>query len=218
MEFLLILLPFFFLIFMALTYDKTVTPTINWVRKNVKKYKNILPEHQKIQLKTIKYFNLYDSSFLILIPAGLIFLTYKAFEPAKSFEQKLFEIPSIELIWILILCKTHRIEVINANEILFRGLFRKIKVSPKDIISIQDWLRGVRIVLKEKSIILWPFIEKQGEFKTLMRELNADIEIKDMSNVFMESPVRVGIAVLGVFIYFGLLIWVLFYNFTHNLL
>jgi hypothetical protein len=116
------------------------------------------------------------------------------------------------------LYKTYRIDVIDTNEIIFRGLFRKIKVSPQDIIFIQDWLRGVRIVLKEKSIILWPFISKQGEFKSLMQTLNADIEIKDMSNIFIESPVRVVIAMLGIFLYFGILIWVLFYNFTHNLL
>jgi hypothetical protein len=216
MEILYFILPFTFLVFIALTYDKTVTPTVNWFKKSIKGSKNTALDGKVKQGTAIKYFNLYDSSIIIL-PIGLAFLTYEAFDPAKSFEQKIIAIPSILLIWILILFKIYRIEVIDAQTIIFRGIFRKIQVKPNDILSVQDWLRGIRVVLKKRSLILWPFIEKQGEFKSLMSNLNPDIEIKDMSNEATKSKLRAGLIILGMFLYFAGLIWLLFFNFTHNL-
>jgi hypothetical protein len=200
-------------VFIALTYDKTVTPTVNWFKRK----KNSVLGHQGEQSKTARIFNLYDSAIIIFLPFGLIFLTYEAFDPAKSFEQKLIAIPSIALMWILIFFKIHRIEVIDSHTIIFRGLFRKIQVAPQDIKSVQDWLRGIRIVFKKRSIILWPFIEKQGEFKALICNLNPEIEKKDMSNKATKSPARTGLIILGMFLYFGWLIWYLFSDFTHNL-
>lgn len=216
METLVFILPFIFLVFIALTYDKTVTPTINWFKRSIKKSENSTLAYQREKSKTSRCFNLYDSAIIIL-PFGLIFVTYEAFDPAKSFEQKLIAIPSIVLIWVLILFKIHRIEVVESQTIIFRGLFRKIQATPQDILSVQDWLRGVRIILKGRSLILWPFIEKQGEFKALLRSLNPDIEIKDMSNEATKSTGRAGLIILGMFLYFALLIWFLFSDFTHNL-
>ncbi len=214
MEILIFILPFFLLVFIALTYDKTVTPIVNWFKEALKKSKNpaLVQEEQSKEIRT---FRLYDGSIVIL-PFGLIYLTYEVIDPAKSFEQKLFAIPPIALIWGLILFKIHRIEVIDSRIIVFRGLFREIKVKPNDILSVQDWLRGVRIVLKKRSFILWPFIEKQGEFKALLRSLNPDIEIKDMSNEATKSMARGGILILGMFLYFAWLIWSMFYNITSN--
>ena len=216
MEILFFILPFIFLVFIGLTYDKTVTPTVNWLKRSFKISKNSKLTYQEVQSKDTRFFRLYDEAFGLLAVA-LIFLTYEAFDPAKSFEQKLFAIPSIVLIWVLILFKIHRIEVIDSQTIIFRGLFRKIQATPKDILSVQDWLRGVRIVLKGRSLILWPFIERQGEFKALLRSLNPEIEIKDMSNEATKSTGRAGLIILGMFLYFAWLIWHLFSDFTHKL-
>jgi hypothetical protein len=216
MEILFFLLPFIVLVFVALTYDKTVTPTVNWFRRLLRRLTNSTLASQREQSKTTRSFNLFDSAFIIL-PFALIFVTYEAFDPAKSFHQKLVAIPSIALVWILILFKIHRIEVIDSDTIIFRGLFRRIKVTPQDILSVQDWLRGIRIILKEGSIVLWPFIENQGEFKALLRGLNPDIEMRDMSNEATESTARGGLIILGMFIYFALLIWLLFTDFTQHI-
>ena len=216
MEILFFILPFLFLVFIALTYDRTVTPTVNWLKKYVK-WPEIPAETNENGLKpTVKSFNLYDETFIILIIA-LLYFTYEALEPSKSFEQRLIAIPPVALFWILFLFKIHRIEVIESRTIIFRGFFRNIKTTPDDILSIQDWLRGVRIILKGRSLILWPFIAKQAEFKALIHSLNPDAEIKDMSNEATKTSSRSGLLLIGVLLYFLWLIWTLFNNFTHNI-
>lgn len=216
METLIFILPFIILVFIALTYDRTVTPTVNWLKKFVKWPKIETDAGEEGQEKTVKSFNLYDEAFVILIFA-LLYFTYEAFEPSKSFNQKIIAIPPVAMFWILFLFKIHRIEVIEPTTVIFRGFFRNIKTTPEDILSIQDWLRGVRIVLKGRSLILWPFIVKQGEFKALIRSLNPKVEIKDMSNEATKTSTRSGLLLIGVFIYFAWLIWSLFYSFTHNI-
>lgn len=216
MELLIFIIPFIFLVFIALTYDRTVTPTINWLKKCLK-----WPEIKTDSIKngtnqTVKSFNLYDETFVILILA-LLYLTYEALEPTKSFEQRLITIPPVALFWILFLFKVHRIEVVEPKTIVFRGFIRNIITTAEDIVSIQDWLRGVRIVLKGRSIVLWPFIAKQGEFKSLIRSLNPDVEIEDMSNEATKTPTRSGFLLIVVLIYFAWLIWSLLYSFTHHI-
>lgn len=216
METLIFILPFIFLVFIALTYDRTVTPTVNWLKKIFKWSKIKTDAGEDGREKTVRSFNLYDETFVILIIA-LLYFTYDAFEPSKSFDQKLIAIPPVALFWILFLFKIHRIEVIEPKSIIFRGFIRNIKTTPEDILSIQDWLRGVRIVLKGRSLILWPFIAKQGEFKALIRSLNPEVEIKDMSNEATKTSSRSRFLLLGVLIYFAWLLWSLFYSFTHNI-
>ena len=216
MEILFFILPFIFLVFIALTYDRTVTPTVNWFKKYLKWPKIQTDSNENCTEKTVKSFNLYDETFIILIFA-LLYFTYEAFEPTKSVEQKLIAIPPVALFRILFLFKIHRIEVIEPRTIVFRGFFRNIKTTPDDILSIQDWLRGVRIILKGRSLILWPFIAKQAEFKALVHSLNPDAEIKDMSNEATKTSSRSGLLLIGVLIYFLWLIWTLFNNFTNNI-
>ena len=216
MEILFFILPFIFLVFIALTYDKTVTPTVNWIKKYLKWPEIKTESNENSTEQTVKSFNLYDETFIILIFA-LIFFTYEALDPNKSFDQRLVAIPPVALFWIIFLFKIHRIEVVGPKTIIFRGFIRNIKIAPDDIVSIQDYLRGVRIVLKKRSFILWPFISKQGEFKALIRSLNPDVELRDMSNEATQTPSRSGFLLIGVFIYFAWLIWSLFNSFTHNI-
>ena len=217
MEILFFILPFLFLVFIALTYDTTVTPTVAWFKRALKKTKSIKNSNQECEAeKTIRTFKLYDGVWVVIVLA-IFSLTYTAFGPEKTFNQKVYAFPGVAWLWILILFKIYKIEVVDSTTIIFRGLFRKIKVHPKEIISVQDWLRGIRIVLKGRSIILFPFIDKLGEFKALVRGLNPEVTIKDMSNVATNSITRAGLIVIGVFLYFAWLIWSLFKSFTQNL-
>lgn len=215
MEFLFFILPFIFLVFIALTYDRTVIPTVNWIKKYLKWPDIKTDSNGNGTEKTVKSFNLYDETFIILIFA-LLYFTYEVLDPTKSFEQRLIALPPVALFWIIFLFKIHRIEVVEPNTIIFRGFIRNIKTTSEDIVSIQDYLRGVRIVLKKRSLILWPFIAKQGEFKALIRSLNPDVKMRDMSNEATQTPSRSGFLLIGVLIYFAWLIWSLFNTFTQH--
>jgi hypothetical protein len=165
--------------------------------------------------KATKTFRLYDEAIWIFI-FGLAYLTYEVFTSNRGLEFKLFSILNVAFIWILLLFKIHKIEVRDANTIIFKGVLRKIKVTPQEIVSLQDFLRGSRIVLRGKSLILWPFIERQAGFKALLRNLNPDIKITDVSNEVTKTHTRAGLILLGLFLYFGGLIVFLFYDITHH--
>lgn len=203
------------MVFIALTYDKTVTPAVNWIKKYLKWPEIKIDADENGTEQTVKSFNLYDETFIIIIFA-LLYFTYEVFDSTKSFEQRLIALPPVALFWIIFLFKIHRIEVVEPKTIIFRGFIRNIKVTPKDIVSLQDYLRGVRIVLKKRSLVLWPFIAKQGEFKALIRSLNPDVEMRDISNEATQTPSRSGFLLIGVLVYFVWLIWSLFTTFTQH--
>jgi hypothetical protein len=163
-----------------------------------------------------KNFKLYDQSIWIAA-IGLVVLTYKSLTQNYPPALQIIALLNVVIIWIIALLKTWQIEVSDDKTITFRGILRKIVVSSDDIVSFQDWLRGIRIVLKTKSIILWPFIDNQNQFKACLSNLNPNIEFIDESEEATKTNKRVLFLILGVFLYLaGLGVW-LFYNFTHNL-
>ena len=96
----------------------------------------------------------------------------------------------------------------------FRFFFRKIDLNPEEITRIEDWLGFVRVKYKGGSLILFPFIEKLGEFKALVKSMNSDVEIKDISNWYFSSNIRVSLLIVGVFGWFIFLIFHYFYEWT----
>lgn len=164
--------------------------------------------------KINRTYRLYDEVMWIVV-LGLLYFTYEAFTNDRVLKFKIASIFNVTLVWIFLLFKTHKIEVHDQNTILFKGVFRKIIVNPQDIILFQDLLRGVRVVCRKRSIILWPFIEKQGEFKALLRNLNPNIQMVDVSNKVVSSNKRLGFLFFGLFVYLGGMIAFLFYQFTH---
>ena len=83
-----------------------------------------------------------------------------------------------------------------------------------EIIMIEDWLRFVRIRYKGGCLILFPFIEKLGEFKSLVKSMNSNVKIKDVSNWYFSSNIRVFLLIVGIFGWFGFLIFHYFYEWT----
>lgn len=163
-----------------------------------------------------KTFRLYDST-MVLVIIGLIYFTYITFTDDRQLATNPFYLLNLALVWILFLFKIHMIKVPNQNTLIFKGVFRKIQLNPNDIVSFQDLLRGVLVVTKNKSIILWPFIDRQGEFKSLLKNLNPEIKFVDVSELITNYPSRAGLLLLGLFVYFGGLIGFLFWHFTHNI-
>ncbi len=165
--------------------------------------------------KIKKTFRLYDETIWI-IGFGLLFLTYKAFVSDKLFEQKLYDILGILLIWVIVLFKTHIIYIRDSQTIIFQGILRNIELNPKNIIEFQEWVRGGRLVHQRGSIFLWPYIEKQGELKSILKAINPQIKFRDIANEGTKTNGRVVIIVIAVFTYFGWLIWSLFHGITDS--
>lgn len=162
-----------------------------------------------------KIFKLYEPSLNWLIAGALLLLTYDTFTGNHSQSFKAIDIINISVIWVIVLFKVWQIEIPNDKTIIFRCIFRKITVSPEEIVSFQEWMRVIRIVVKGKSIILWPFIDKLPQLKSRLLSLNPNIKFIDESDEVTKSGFRIFFLVLGVFIYLaGLAAW-LFYSFTH---
>jgi hypothetical protein len=160
-------------------------------------------------------FRLYDDAYWIVV-VGLLFFTYDAFTDDVEWRVRIISTLNVTFWWVLVLFKIHTIGFRNGNTLIFKSFLRRITVNPKDIIAFQDALRGLRIVLKDKSIILWPFIERQGEFKTLLQSLNPDIKLVDVSHEATKSPVRQGLFFLGLIIFVGLSLAGWYYQIIHS--
>ena len=167
------------------------------------------------QGKINETYRLYDESIWLVV-IGLLFLTWRAFDGDQSFEHKLYRISGILLAWVVVLLKVHKIHIEDSQTIIFRSLFQKIVLNPQDISDFQEWVRGARVVYKGGSIILWPYIEKQGQFKSTLQAINPNIVFTDISNEGTKTNVRVVLLVLGIFAYFGWLIWSLFHGITQS--
>ena len=211
---LVIVLPFFILVVIALTYDKTITPIVNYFTKKSQKVDLLHTDirDEKIQIKS--EYRLYDHAIIIL-PFALCYLTYELFTsdvpiyyPGSSFLATLWA-------WIVVLFKIHRIKIYDDNIMRFQGLIRNIDLNANRITEIQDWLRFVRVKYDKGSLILFPFVEKLGEFKAEIRSLNSETKIKDMSNNYFDSKYSLGLTLVGMLIFFGCMIAFLFYRFTH---
>jgi hypothetical protein len=160
-------------------------------------------------------YRLYDES-IWLVGIGLIYLTWSAFDGVLSSEHKLYSIPGLLLAWVFVLLKVDKIHIEDSRTIIFRSLFRSIVLNPQDITAYQEWVRGARVVYKGGSIILWPYIEKQGQFKGTLQAINPNIVFVDISKEGTKTNIRVAVIVLGIFAYFGLLIWSLFHGITQS--
>ena len=162
-------------------------------------------------------FRLYDET-IWLIGFGLLFLTYKSFNSDRPFEQVIFNSLGLIFVWIFVLLKVWIIQINDDQTIVFRGLLRNNVIDPKDIREYQEWVRGARVVHKSGSILLWPYVEKQGELKSILRALNPEIKLRDLAEEGTKTTARVVILVLALFAYFGWLIWSLFHGITkyHN--
>ncbi len=204
---LVFVIPFLFLVFIALTYDKTVTPTINWLKN---KFGNLKKEHSNV----LKAFKLYDEALLIAL-FGLSYLTYQIMKSESLFYFSYPSVIFVVFLWILMSFKVHRIEILKDQSIRFRCAFRKIDLKASDITEIQDWLRFVRIKYNRGSLILFPFIDKLGEFKLEIKSINSEAKIKDVANNFFDSKWRVVLLMVVIFVYFGGLIYYYFWKFTH---
>jgi hypothetical protein len=167
--------------------------------------------------KIDRAFRLYDGT-IWLVGFGLLFLTYKAFSSGKPFEQILYNSLGLLFVWIFVLLKVWVIQIKDARTVVFRGLLRENKIDPRDINEYQEWVRGARVVHKGGSILLWPYVEKQGELKSLLTTMNPEIKLRDLSAEGTKTTTRVVIIVLAVFAYFGWLIWSLFHGISkyHN--
>lgn len=162
-----------------------------------------------------RIFKLYESSLIWVAIGALLFLTYDAFTGNHSLSFKAIDLLIISVACVTVLFKVWQIEIPNDNTVIFRCICRKITVSPEEIVSFQEWLRFIRVVVKDKSIILWPYIDKQPQLKSILLSLNPKIKFIDESEEVTKSGFRILFLVLGVFIFLvGLAVW-LFYNFTH---
>jgi hypothetical protein len=209
-----LVLPFFILVVIALTYDKTVTPIVNYFTKKSQDVDLLRTDIRDENAQIKSEYRLYDHAIIIL-PFVLGYVTYELFTsevpiyyPGSSFLATLW-------IWIVVLFKIHRIKVYDDNALRFQGIIRNIDIDASDIIEIQDWLRFVRVKLNKGSLILFPFVDKLGEFKAEIRSLNPETKIKDMSNNYFDSKYSLGLTLLGMLIFFGCMIAFLFYRFTH---
>ncbi|HAS54788.1 MAG: hypothetical protein A2X56_14200 [Nitrospirae bacterium GWC2_57_13] len=165
--------------------------------------------------KINRTFRLYDETIWI-IGFGLFFLTYQALWSNKSFEQKIYDVLGILLLWGIVLLKTHRIHISDMRTVIFQGLLRRIVLNPRDILEYQEWVRGGRLVHHGGSIFLWPYIEKQGELKSILKAANPQIKFRDISEEGTKTNVRVLIIVIAMFAYFGWLIWSLFHGIMNS--
>ena len=162
-----------------------------------------------------KTFRLYDGTIWI-IGFGLLFLTYQAFSSSKSFDQKLYDGLGVLIAWVIVLFKIHAIHIKDSRTVIFQGIFRKIVLDTKDITEYQEWVRGVRLAHHGGSIILWPYIEKQGELKSILRTIGPQIKFRDLAAEGTKTNCRVAIIVIAIFAYFGWLTWSLFHGITNS--
>ena len=211
---LVFVLPFIFLVFIALTYDKTVAPTVKFIKYHVKDISILRSDSRDGEVLIKSEFKLYDHAIIIL-PLALCYFTYKLFTselpfyyPGSSFVFTLW-------LWIMVLFKVHKIKIYEDNVIRFQGLIRNIDINSSQITEIQDWLRFVRVKYGKGSLILFPFIDRLGEFKTTIRSLNPKSKVKDVSNSFFDSKYGAILALAGIFQFFGFMIAMLFYRFAH---
>lgn len=156
-------------------------------------------------------YKLYDESYWIVVFA-LFYITYDVVTADRELQSRVLSALSVTFWWVLILFKVHAIECHDEGTLIFKGILRKTTVHAKDIIAFQDALRGLRLVLKNKSIVLWPFVERQGEFKILLKSLNPDIEFIDVSNEATKSTARLGLLFWGMIVLFILSTVGLFYQ------
>lgn len=163
--------------------------------------------------KSTRAFKLYDET-IWLIGFGLLFLTYKAFISSIPFEQKLYNSLGLLFVWVFVLLKVWVIQIKDTRQVVFRGLLRENKIDPGDIKEYQEWVRGARVVHKGGSILLWPYVEKQGELKSILSSMNPEIKFRDLAEEGTKTTLRVVIIVLAMFAYFGWLIWNLFHGIT----
>jgi len=166
--------------------------------------------------KINKKFRLYDEVIWI-VGFGLLFLTFKALMSSKPLDQKLLDILGVLWVWIFMLLKIHLIHIKDVQNIIFQGIFRKIILQPRDIHEYQEWVRGARIVYKGGSIILWPYIEKQGELKSILKALNPQIQLRDLAAEGTKTTFRVVLIMIAMFTYFGWLFWSLLHGITNSL-
>jgi hypothetical protein len=209
-----IALSFILLVFIALTYDKTVTPTVTYIKNSIKDVKILHTDSKDLDNSIKSEYKLYDHAITIL-PLALCYLTYELFTsdvpfyyPGSSFIFTLW-------IWIMVLFKVHKIKIYKDKVIRFQGLLRNIDIDASQITEVQDWLRFVRVKLKRGSLILFPFVEKLGDFKSEIRAMNPESKIKDISNSFFDSKFGWIIALIGMFLLFGCMIAIRLYRFTN---
>ncbi|MFH2044115.1 MAG: hypothetical protein ABIK92_03095 [Pseudomonadota bacterium] len=158
-------------------------------------------------------FKLYDHSIVIL-PLGLCYFTYRLFTSEVPFYYAGSSLAFTLWLWIMVLFKVHKIKVYEDNIIRFQCLIRNIDIEASRITEVQDWLRFVRVKFEKGSLILFPFIDKLGEFKSEIQSLNPELKVKDISNNFFDSKFALIITLIGMFLFFGVTIAVLFYRFT----
>lgn len=209
-----IVLSFIFLVFIALTYDKTVTPTVTFLKNSVKDINILRSDSRDVEEFIKSEYKLYDHA-VIIIPLALCYLTYELFTsevpfyyPGSSFLLTLW-------ILIMVLFKVHKVKIYEDKVIRFQGILRNIDIDASQITEVQDWLRFVRVKLKKGSLILFPFIDKLGDFKSEIRAMNPESNIKDISNSFFDSKFGWIITVIGMFLLFGCMIAIRLYRFTN---
>ncbi len=214
MTLVLMIVPLIILIIIALTYDKTVTPVVDYFNNKSKNIDLLRSDSGDIKVQIKSEYRLYDYAIIVL-PFGLCYLTYELFTsdipvyyPGSSALATLW-------VWIVVLFKTHRIKIYDNNVLKFQGLLRTIDVNADQITEIQDWLSFVRVKFNTGSLILFPFVEKLGAFKAEVKSLNPEATIEDMSNMFFDSKYGIGLTLAGMVIFFGCMIVYLFYRFTH---
>ncbi len=162
-----------------------------------------------------RVFKLYDPALAWFAIGGLLFLTYDAFTGTHSLSLKTIDVPSISAAWLIVLFKVWQFEITDDKTVVFRGILRKTTVIPEEILSFQEWLRFIRVVVKGRNIILWTYINNLPQLKSILLSLNPEIRFVDESEEVTKSGFRILFLVLGVFIFLaGLAVW-LFYNFTH---
>lgn len=210
----LIVLSFIFLVFIALTYDKTVTPTVKLIKNSVKDIDILRSDSRDVEKLIVSEYKLFDHAEII-VPIALCYFTYELFTsdvpfyyPGSSFIFTLW-------IWIMVLFKVHKIKIYEDKVIRFQGLIRNIDINASQITEVQDWLRFVRVKLRKRSLILFPFIDKLGDFKSEIRALNPESKIKDISNSFFDSKFGLIITLIGIFLFFGCMIAICLYQFTN---
>ncbi len=211
---LIFVLPFIFLVFIALTYDKTVTPTVKFFKNTVKDIDILRSDSRDVEVLIKSEYKLYDHSIIIL-PLVLCYLTYRLFTSEVPFYYSGSSFIFTLWLWIMVLLKVYKIKIYEDKVIRFQGLLRNIDINASQITEVQDWLRFVRVKYERGSLILFPFIGKLGEFKSEIRSLNAESKVKDISNSFFDSKFGLIFTLVGMFIFFGGMIAVLFYRYTH---
>lgn len=129
---LIFILPFVLLVFIGLTYDKAVTPTINWFKNTVENAKLSSPSYVNYQSKITHIFRLYDGAIVFLIIA-LFWFIYNLYKSEAPFYISYPSYLLLAWLWILFLFKVHRIEVLEKRVFRFLCFFRKIDLNPEEI-------------------------------------------------------------------------------------